>query len=75
MPDGEKIAGEYDGYGRCLTPEPIVFWDASELKWPTVFHIDCYDGQGYIGAAEDDPHQGHFWSPDESDLSDPSYPR
>ena len=85
MPDGEKFTGEYDGYGRCLTPEPKTFWNPSDLyqkgsgepksRWPTVFHIDCYDGQGYSGAAEDDPDQGHFWAPDESDPKDPSYPQ
>jgi hypothetical protein len=60
FPNGDKVTGEYDGYGRVSGVENIYpDIDEGRLKW---ILKKFYNGEGFndVGLSHHDPGQGHF---------------
>jgi hypothetical protein len=63
FPDGRKIRGAYDGYGR-VGGEEICPGGYDEKTWKACRFVlaKYYEGEGYrdVKPSRDEPAQGHF---------------
>lgn len=65
FPDGRKIAGSYDGYGR-VDDQEVCPDGYNEKTWASVKFVlaSKYGGENYkdLGPSQDEMAQGHFMS-------------
>ncbi len=76
-PDGSKLEGSYDGYGRFDGVEydfALIDWDHLPAGNPCVWHRACWEVAGkpdeYKPSSSSDD-QGHFFVAGAHDMADP----
>jgi hypothetical protein len=77
-PDGSRIEGSYDGYGRLATTEGLVACDMDQPEGnPCAWHRACWEVAGepeeYVPSVSSDD-QGHFFEEGDHDMADPRLP-
>jgi hypothetical protein len=72
-PDGSRIEGSYDGYGRVERPTGPTFLAGIGMG-PCAWHRACWEIAGepdeYVPSASSDD-QGHFFEEGAHDMADP----
>jgi len=75
--NGDRVRGEYDGYGRLTTGEGYGKWDFAEvtgLTGPCIYHLACWETAGrpkFSGPCKSSADQGWFFEAPDHDMLEP----